>query len=117
MVMLPTRRLLLVAFLFFCIVSSAASARSLRETRHVDEKAQQGPISAFNQKVQSQSGEQLNGDDDLVTMDYTPAKKNPPIHNEASDGIFKPKENEGNAEGKVFSMDYTPARRKPPIHN
>ncbi|KAK4256752.1 hypothetical protein QN277_006437 [Acacia crassicarpa] len=80
--MATLRRLLLVAFLFFCIFSSTASARSLRETsRHVDEKAQ-SPNSASNNdhKVQRQAGEQFNGDD-LVTMDYTPAKKNPPIHN------------------------------------
>ncbi|XP_028765992.1 uncharacterized protein LOC114723908 [Neltuma alba] len=80
MVVLPTHRLLLVAFLFFCIVSSTASARSLRETRHVDEKAQTPNSSAFKEKVHSQGEEQLKGDD-WVTMDYTPAKKNPPIHN------------------------------------
>ncbi|KAF7834200.1 uncharacterized protein G2W53_009059 [Senna tora] len=34
-----------------------------------------------------------------------------------ANNVFKPKHNEGNAEGEVFSMDYTPASRKPPIHN
>ena len=55
------------------------TARKLRETK--DELA---PVlttekSHENQFMPNQGGEQDIGD--LATMDYTPAKKNPPIHN------------------------------------
>jgi len=56
------------------------TARSLRETK--DELA---PVSAEksheNQVKVNQGGEQEQDTGDLTTMDYTPAKKNPPIHN------------------------------------
>ncbi|KAG2399517.1 uncharacterized protein HKW66_Vig0080010 [Vigna angularis] len=55
-------------------------ARSLRETK--DELA---PVSAEksyeNQFKVNQGGQQEQDTGDLTTMDYTPAKKNPPIHN------------------------------------
>ncbi|TKY73884.1 Root meristem growth factor 9 [Spatholobus suberectus] len=77
MAMLPSKRCLLVAFLLLCFVS-VATARSLRET-----KDGLAPVSAEksheNQFKPNQGGEQDIGD--LATMDYTPAKKNPPIHN------------------------------------
>jgi len=54
------------------------TARILRET-----KGELAPVSTEksheNQFMPNQGGEQDIGD--LATMDYTPAKKNPPIHN------------------------------------
>ncbi|CAJ1974611.1 unnamed protein product [Sphenostylis stenocarpa] len=76
--MSPTKRCLLLAFIFLSFLSINATARSLRETK--DELA---PVSAEksheNQFKPNQGGDQDIGD--LTTMDYTPAKKNPPIHN------------------------------------
>ncbi|ESW09571.1 hypothetical protein PHAVU_009G138200 [Phaseolus vulgaris] len=78
MAMLPTKRFLLLAFLLLYFLSINASARSLRETK--DELV---PVSVEksheDQFKLNQGGEQDIGD--LTTMDYTPAKKNPPIHN------------------------------------
>ncbi|BAT79078.1 hypothetical protein LR48_Vigan04g103700 [Vigna angularis] len=80
MAMLPTKRFLLLALLLLCFLSINATARSLRETK--DELA---PVSAEksyeNQFKVNQGGQQEQDTGDLTTMDYTPAKKNPPIHN------------------------------------
>ncbi|KAF7840052.1 Root meristem growth factor 9 [Senna tora] len=82
--MLSSRRILLVAFLLICFFSISASGRSLREKSKNyngvgEEKVQKQNSNMF--KANKHGGEEANGSDDLVTMDYTPAKKNPPIHN------------------------------------
>ncbi|KHN09565.1 Root meristem growth factor 9, partial [Glycine soja] len=81
MAMSPSKRCLLVAFLLLCFLSINATARKLRETK--DELA---PVLTTEKSHENQfkpnqggGGEQDLGD--LATMDYTPAKKNPPIHN------------------------------------
>ncbi|KAI4317168.1 hypothetical protein L6164_025063 [Bauhinia variegata] len=80
MAILPSKRLLLVAFILLCFITITVRGRSLRETstqetRNGAEKSQNDLV-----KTKNQGGEQPDTDD-LVTMDYTPAKKNPPIHN------------------------------------
>ena len=54
-----------------------AAARNLR-----DIQAKAGAEGGHNNMFKPNQGEeQLANDDSLATMDYTPAKKNPPIHN------------------------------------
>nr|KYP69373.1 hypothetical protein KK1_008562 [Cajanus cajan] len=79
MALLPTKRCLLLAFLLLCFVSITATARSLRETKDDGLAPVSIEKSHENQFKPNQGGEQDIGD--LATMDYTPAKKNPPIHN------------------------------------
>ncbi|KAJ1429734.1 hypothetical protein SESBI_08137 [Sesbania bispinosa] len=80
MALLPTKRLLLLAFLLLCFISITARARNLRETKDGSSEVsvEKGQGNLFKPKP-NQGGEQ--DIDDLATMDYTPAKKNPPIHN------------------------------------
>ncbi|XP_004503988.1 uncharacterized protein [Cicer arietinum] len=76
MTMLPNKRLLLIAFLVFCFISTAR-ARNLRETKDGAEKSQSGLFKPNHEETKTQE----NNGDLVDTMDYTPAKKNPPIHN------------------------------------
>ncbi|KAK8472639.1 hypothetical protein PHAVU_002G267404 [Phaseolus vulgaris] len=72
----PNCRHLLLLCLLLCFITMTARARSLREIKHDDavKKAQTGLF-----KPQHEAAQQSN--DELDTMDYTPAKRNPPIHN------------------------------------
>ncbi|KAF9678765.1 hypothetical protein SADUNF_Sadunf07G0069800 [Salix dunnii] len=68
--------LVLVAFFLLCFVSTRArAARTLREasSNHGAEKDQND---LFPSKENG-----LPGVDELIGMDYTPARKKPPIHN------------------------------------
>ncbi|GFY94185.1 Chaperone protein like [Actinidia chinensis var. chinensis] len=78
MVVLPSKRLLLVAFFLLCFASITAKARSLPKARsNGGAKGDQNDTLTVAQpeKMQPHSHE------DLETMDYTPAGKKPPIHN------------------------------------
>ncbi|RDX79589.1 Root meristem growth factor 9, partial [Mucuna pruriens] len=71
----PNKRLLLVAFLLLCFITITARARNLREIRdHADKKGQTSLFKPNHEGAQDTNSE-------LDTMDYTPAKRNPPIHN------------------------------------
>ncbi|KAK7318504.1 hypothetical protein RJT34_03206 [Clitoria ternatea] len=74
MAMSHNKRLLLVAFVLLCFITMTARARSLRETK---DEAKKGETSLFKPNHEGAH----DNSDDLDTMDYTPAKKNPPIHN------------------------------------
>ncbi|KAJ1412911.1 Root meristem growth factor 9 [Sesbania bispinosa] len=76
MAMSPSKRLLLIAFLLLCFISMTARARNLRENKDGAEKVQS---SEFKLKPNHEGAQ--DSSDELDTMDYTPAKKNPPIHN------------------------------------
>ncbi|KAL1290818.1 hypothetical protein HN51_059340 [Arachis hypogaea] len=78
MATLPSKRLrlLLVAFLFLCFITTTA-ARSLRETVKSSLLSQ----NIDNKKVNSNVFDPKQEVHELATMDYTPAGKNPPIHN------------------------------------
>ncbi|XP_057421225.1 uncharacterized protein LOC130715172 [Lotus japonicus] len=75
MAMLPSKRLVLITFMLLCFISITARARNLRETKDGAEKGQSSMFKPNHEGAHERS------DDDLDTMDYTPAKKNPPIHN------------------------------------
>ncbi|XP_019436527.1 PREDICTED: uncharacterized protein LOC109342918 [Lupinus angustifolius] len=75
--LLPSKRFLLVALLFFCFISMTAKARSLRETSDIG--VDKGQTSEMFKPNNNEGAH--NSSDAVDTMDYTPAKKNPPIHN------------------------------------
>ncbi|GMP25499.1 hypothetical protein CsSME_00002336 [Camellia sinensis var. sinensis] len=72
---LPCKRLVLVAFFLLCFISSitATARRFYTETTY---EAEKGEDVKFKTKEKG-----LRDDQDLMTMDYTPARKKPPIHN------------------------------------
>ncbi|TKY60379.1 Root meristem growth factor 9 [Spatholobus suberectus] len=74
MAMSPNKRLLLVVFLLLCFITMTARARSLREIRDAVKKGQTDLFNPNHEGAQ-------DSNDELDTMDYTPAKRNPPIHN------------------------------------
>ncbi|KAL6223086.1 hypothetical protein ACLB2K_006476 [Fragaria x ananassa] len=79
MAMVPCRALVLsVVLLVFFISVETARARSLKEAASSVHHGQEGR----DYKFQSiQVGSLDDGTEDLNAMDYTPAKKKPPIHN------------------------------------
>ncbi|KAG5241695.1 hypothetical protein OIU76_024857 [Salix suchowensis] len=75
MAQISRNHLVLVAFFLLCFVSTCARARTLREaSSHVAVKKDQNDL--FPSKENG-----LPGVDELIGMDYTPARKKPPIHN------------------------------------
>ncbi|XP_045823574.1 uncharacterized protein LOC123916216 [Trifolium pratense] len=78
MAIVPSKRLVLIVFLLLCFISTIARARNLREiTKEGVEKGQSSEFKPNHEVAQTQE----KNDDLLDTMDYTPASKNPPIHN------------------------------------
>ncbi|XP_020215497.1 uncharacterized protein LOC109799371 [Cajanus cajan] len=77
MAMSPNKSLLLVAFLLLCFITTTARARNLREIKDEVKKGQANLDAMF--KPNHEGAQESN--DELDTMDYTPAKRNPPIHN------------------------------------
>ncbi|QHO02460.1 Root meristem growth factor [Arachis hypogaea] len=76
------RLLLVVAFLLLCFMSMTARGRSLREiatNKNGVDDGEKGHQSNVFKRNHEGTQEIISGDID--TMDYTPAKKNPPIHN------------------------------------
>ncbi|KAK7399436.1 hypothetical protein VNO78_10618 [Psophocarpus tetragonolobus] len=71
----PNKRLLLVAFLLLCFVTVTVRARNFREIR--EDAVKKGQTGLF--KLNHEGAQDSNNE--LDTMDYTPAKRNPPIHN------------------------------------
>ncbi|CAJ1937929.1 unnamed protein product [Sphenostylis stenocarpa] len=69
------KHILLVAFLLLCFITMTARARSLREIK--DDAVKKSQTGLF--KPQHEGAQESNNE--LDTMDYTPAKRNPPIHN------------------------------------
>ncbi|XP_052191369.1 protein GOLVEN 2 isoform X1 [Diospyros lotus] len=77
MALLVCKRLLLLAFLMLCIISvPATAARVLRTDERTNIGAEKGQNDAIMPK-----GKWVADSEELLTMDYTPAKKKPPIHN------------------------------------
>ncbi|GLU13232.1 hypothetical protein SLE2022_298750 [Rubroshorea leprosula] len=73
--MVPCKRLLLVAFLLLCSISISAEARSLPVGARNEGEKDHEIVGTVKVQVTFPANE------DLVTMDYPPAKNNPPIHN------------------------------------
>ncbi|XP_058179446.1 uncharacterized protein LOC131298147 [Rhododendron vialii] len=82
MVAVPRKRFVLVAFFLLCFISITAKAsRSVpKESRNGADQKGDGNETIFSPKSKGELSEG-NSDQDLATMDYTPAQKRPPIHN------------------------------------
>ncbi|KAJ7956939.1 Root meristem growth factor 9-like [Quillaja saponaria] len=79
MAMVPERRVVLVAFLvLLCFISITARARNLRGTSTDHEAELQDSKNLFES---NQYKEKDNVEVDFASVDYTPTKGNPPIHN------------------------------------
>ncbi|KAE9602801.1 hypothetical protein Lalb_Chr12g0203411 [Lupinus albus] len=75
--LLLSKRFLLVALLLFCFIFMTAKARSLKVSDDIGvDKGQTSEMFKPNNNEVAH-----NSSDSVDTMDYTPAKKNPPIHN------------------------------------
>ncbi|KAK2656090.1 hypothetical protein Ddye_009142 [Dipteronia dyeriana] len=87
MVRVPCKHLLIVGFLLLCFfISPSNGARSLGVTSvGVDDQKMKGQDVLDHQQVvkpaEENGGEAENMDEDLVSVDYTPARRKPPIHN------------------------------------
>ncbi|KAK4264824.1 hypothetical protein QN277_025950 [Acacia crassicarpa] len=89
MAMSTSKRLLLIAFVLLCFISLTAKGRTLREstTGNINNNGEDEKGYKSNMLKTSKAGGEKTADNntttdgDFVTMDYTPAKKNPPIHN------------------------------------
>ncbi|KAE9466148.1 hypothetical protein C3L33_01946, partial [Rhododendron williamsianum] len=82
MVAVARKRLVLVAFFLLCFISITAKAsRSVpKESRNGADQKGDGN-ETFSPKAKGEVSEGNSTDQDLATMDYTPAQKRPPIHN------------------------------------
>ncbi|XP_028765947.1 uncharacterized protein LOC114723877 [Neltuma alba] len=77
MAILQNKRLVIVALFLLCFISSQATARSLKERINGNirdrKEAHDGVL-----KTKEDEG---NADCEVFSMDYTPARRKPPIHN------------------------------------
>ncbi|CAI0554958.1 unnamed protein product [Linum tenue] len=76
-----TKHLLLVAFFLLCFISPCARGRRLKEVVS-EEKHEVVAVETKEHNLEVPSKEtHLPDPDELAGMDYTPARKKPPIHN------------------------------------
>ncbi|KAK4585412.1 hypothetical protein RGQ29_022891 [Quercus rubra] len=69
MAAVPCKRLILVAFIILCLFSTTTRARNLRVVSKGSQMSHDGPSSPKEERVPE------------VDVDYTPARRKPPIHN------------------------------------
>nr|POF06150.1 hypothetical protein CFP56_27228 [Quercus suber] len=69
MAAVPCKRLILVAFIVLCLFSTTTRARNLRVVSKGSQMSHDGPSSPKEERVPE------------VDVDYTPARRKPPIHN------------------------------------
>ncbi|KAA8542858.1 hypothetical protein F0562_024010 [Nyssa sinensis] len=88
MTLVPCRRVVLITFfiIILCFISITTAARSMRSAGSVEGHAEHINIGVENTSHHEYMFETKDGDSDLkgadlMTVDYTPAKKKPPIHN------------------------------------
>ncbi|EXB64477.1 hypothetical protein L484_006714 [Morus notabilis] len=89
MAVLLSKRLVLVTFILICFFSATARGRSLKAVlnKEVNDKNQshdqdQQKVAKAVQDVHDQDQQEVTEiANELLTMDYTPARKKPPIHN------------------------------------
>ncbi|KAK9991199.1 hypothetical protein SO802_026184 [Lithocarpus litseifolius] len=68
------KRILLVTFVLLCFITITTEARSLQGV--ATREAPKGNDDFFTPNQEHEAD-----NDELVSVDYTPTKKNPPIHN------------------------------------
>ncbi|KAI8540701.1 hypothetical protein RHMOL_Rhmol08G0006500 [Rhododendron molle] len=82
MVAVARKRLVLVAFFLLCFISITAKAsRSVPKDQSRNGADQKGDGNVTFSPEDKGEVSEGNSDQDLATMDYTPAQKRPPIHN------------------------------------
>ncbi|GAY60240.1 hypothetical protein WN944_023415 [Citrus x changshan-huyou] len=81
MARVSSKHLIFVFFIFLCFISITNGARSLRAAPPSVVAAEKGQDDVFIAPAEESRGKPSDGDDDLVTADYTPARRKPPIHN------------------------------------
>ncbi|XWS10793.1 hypothetical protein CRYUN_Cryun38cG0028100 [Craigia yunnanensis] len=69
----PCTHILLVTFLLLCFFSTTPRARSLPKARETEK--------GHDNQVLTATQDGAPNVDELVAMDYTPARRKPPIHN------------------------------------
>uniref|UniRef100_A0A7N2LZH1 Root meristem growth factor 9 n=1 Tax=Quercus lobata TaxID=97700 RepID=A0A7N2LZH1_QUELO len=69
MAAVPCKRLILVAFIILCLFSTTTRARNLRVVSKGSQMSHDGPSSPKEERIPE------------VDVDYTPARRKPPIHN------------------------------------
>ncbi|KAL4311792.1 hypothetical protein GQ457_01G003230 [Hibiscus cannabinus] len=74
MARVPCKHVLIV-FIFLCFISTTPIARSLSDARETKECLDVGEVVMATGSVAPPDV------DELVAMDYTPARRKPPIHN------------------------------------
>ncbi|KAK8527571.1 hypothetical protein V6N13_085392 [Hibiscus sabdariffa] len=74
MARVPCKHVLIV-FIFLCFISTTPIARSLSNARETKEYCLNGEVVTVTETVAPPDV------DELVAMDYTPARRKPPIHN------------------------------------
>ncbi|OMO74620.1 hypothetical protein CCACVL1_16579 [Corchorus capsularis] len=75
MARVPCKHFLLVAFVLLCFISTTTKARSLPKAPSTPEKGHGDEVVL----TATQDGD--SNVEELVAVDYTPARRKPPIHN------------------------------------
>ncbi|KAI4345148.1 hypothetical protein L6164_012302 [Bauhinia variegata] len=82
MAVLSNKRLLLVCFFLLCFVSIHARARTLKESSNIASgDANTAPHRESHDDTFKPKDNELNTDSEVFSMDYSPARRKPPIHN------------------------------------
>ncbi|OMO92646.1 hypothetical protein COLO4_17423 [Corchorus olitorius] len=75
MARVPCKHFLLVAFILLCFISTTTRGRSLPKAPSAPEKG------AHGDEVVTATQDGDSNVEELVAVDYTPARRKPPIHN------------------------------------
>ncbi|XP_057421224.1 uncharacterized protein LOC130715171 [Lotus japonicus] len=83
MVVAQNKRVLLVLFFLLCFISIQARARALKEKSNI--ASSKDDRTAHHKEEQDHMFKPKKGEDnvdnEVFSMDYTPARRKPPIHN------------------------------------
>ncbi|KHN34030.1 hypothetical protein glysoja_030484, partial [Glycine soja] len=78
------KRILLVAFFFLCFISIHARARVLKEKSNMVDSTSSDASTAHHSETHDHVFKPKEGKynaNEVFSMDYTPARRKPPIHN------------------------------------
>ncbi|KAK4256753.1 hypothetical protein QN277_006438 [Acacia crassicarpa] len=79
MAITQNKRLVIVVFFLLCFISSQATARTLKE--RINGNSRVHKKEARDGIFKPKENDKGNADGEVFSMDYTPARKKPPIHN------------------------------------
>ncbi|KAK7358887.1 hypothetical protein VNO77_00827 [Canavalia gladiata] len=83
MVVVQNKRILLVVFFLLCFISIQARARTLKEKSNIVASTRDANTTHHKQTHDHvfKPKEDDNNAGEVFSMDYTPARRKPPIHN------------------------------------